>query len=191
MSEDIVAVLDANVLYPFYLREFLMRLSRQAELFRAKWTNEINDEWSRNLAANKPHLSKSDIEATVKWMNQTIEDALVDSAACIHLAREMKLPDPDDAHVLAAALVAKAQYIVTKNLKDFPDRVLSQYGIEAIHPDDFIFGFAISSEVEVLATLMRMSNQYSNPQMSPRDVLARLQNEIPKTCAKIGSVLEA
>ena len=109
MSEDIVAVLDANVLYPFYLREFLMRLSRQAELFRAKWTNEINEEWTRNLAANKPHLSKKDIETTVFWMNQTIEDALVDSTACIHLTADMELPDPSDAHVIAAALVAKAQ----------------------------------------------------------------------------------
>jgi hypothetical protein len=50
----------------------------------------------------------------------------------------LDLPDPDDRHVLAAAIRASAQAIITFNLKDFPDNALAPYNIEAKHPDDFV-----------------------------------------------------
>ena len=189
MNEDVVAVLDANVLYPFYLREFFMRLSKQAELFQAKWTNEINDEWTRNLIANKPHLSKKEIKQTVFWMNQTIEDALIHPTEHLQFVKGLDLPDPRDGHVIAAAIAANASFIVTKNLKDFPAKILNRFGVEAIHPDNFVLRFE-SFSTELLAIIIKMSNQYTNPSMSPHDVLSRLANEIPKTCAKILAILD-
>lgn len=74
---EIHAVLDACVLYSFYLREIFMRLDGEEELYHAHWSNEINDEWSRNLIKNKPHLEKKDLDATNSWMNKAIDDALV------------------------------------------------------------------------------------------------------------------
>ena len=50
----------------------------------------------------------------------------------------LELPDPDDRHVLAAALRANAEIIVTANLKDFPQTTLKPYKVIAQHPDDFI-----------------------------------------------------
>jgi hypothetical protein len=48
------------------------------------------------------------------------------------------LPDPDDRHVLAAAIRGRADVIITSNLRDFPAEILAPFGIEAQHPDQFI-----------------------------------------------------
>lgn len=76
---EIQAVLDACVLYSFYLRKIFMRLDGEEELYHAHWSNEINDEWKRNLIKNKPYLEKKDLDATIFWMNKAIDDALVHS----------------------------------------------------------------------------------------------------------------
>jgi len=54
------------------------------------------------------------------------------------LIEGLQLPDPDDRHVLAAAIRGQADVIVTTNLRDFPGHILAQYGIEPRHPDDFV-----------------------------------------------------
>ncbi len=53
------------------------------------------------------------------------------------LIPSLKLPDPDNRHVLAA-IVAGVDVFVTCNLKDFPAEVLDRYEIEAQHPDEFL-----------------------------------------------------
>jgi hypothetical protein len=54
------------------------------------------------------------------------------------LIPSLSLPDPDDRHVLAAAIVGRCDVIVTANLKDFPESELAPYGIDAQHPDEFL-----------------------------------------------------
>jgi hypothetical protein len=54
------------------------------------------------------------------------------------LIEGLQLPDPNDRHVLAAAIRGRADVIVTMNLKDFPADVLAPFGIEAQHPDEFV-----------------------------------------------------
>lgn len=129
------ALFDACVLYPAPLRDFLMQLAT-TNLFRAKWTDKIHEEWTRNLLKNRPDLTKENLQRTVDLMNSHVLDCLVhgyqDLIPCL------TLPDEDDRHVLAASICAGADVIVTCNLSDFPDVVLEQYGIEAQHPDEFI-----------------------------------------------------
>lgn len=129
-----VVVYDACVLYPAPLRDLLMRLATSG-LYAAHWTEQIHGEWTRNLLNNRPELAKA-LPRTVKLMNRAVPDALVTGHE--PLIPALELPDPDDRHVLAAAIRAGAQLIVTFNLKDFPADTLARFGIEAVHPDTFL-----------------------------------------------------
>ena len=111
-----VVVFDACVLYPAPMRDILIRLAT-AGLFAAKWTDRIHDEWTRNLLAQRPDLADA-LERTRSLMDQAVPDCLVEGYES--LIEGLSLPDPDDRHVLAAAIRAGAQTIVTINLKDFP-----------------------------------------------------------------------
>lgn len=112
-----VAVYDANVLYPNILRDVLIRVAG-AGLVQAKWTETILDETFRNLRANRPDLAPDALGRTRRLMKSAVRDCLVKGYE--PLIDILELPDKDDRHVLAAAVRAKAQVIVTFNLKDFP-----------------------------------------------------------------------
>ena len=122
-----VVLLDANVLFPFTLRDFLVTLAT-TELYQAKWTEQIHDEWTRSLLEIRPELADI-LPETRTLMNAAVPDCLVTGYEDI--IDSLSLPDPDDRHVLAAAIRCGAQIIVTKNLKDFPGEILNRYGIEA------------------------------------------------------------
>lgn len=130
-----VALYDANVLYPSTLRDILIRVA-QAGLVQAKWTERILDELFRSLQANRPDLDPEKLHRTRKLMNRAVRDCLVTRYE--PLVPAVDLPDPDDRHVLAAAIRAKAQVIVTANLKDFPHENLAPWDIQATHPDAFL-----------------------------------------------------
>jgi predicted nucleic acid-binding protein len=129
------AVYDACVLYPAPLRDLLMWLALE-DVYRARWTDRIHDEWCRNVLAQRKDLKPEQLQRTRDMMNENVRDALVTGYE--DLIEAIKLPDPDDRHVVAAAIRARADVIVTFNLKDFPTELLAPHGIEAQHPDDFI-----------------------------------------------------
>ena len=132
---NLTAIYDACVLYPAPLRDFLMQLAI-TDLFRARWTDDIHDEWIRNLLADRQDLKRDQLERTRQLMNENVRDCLVYGYE--QLINSLQLPDPDDRHVLAAAIRCNASLIITFNLSDFPNSYLAQYDIEAQHPDDFI-----------------------------------------------------
>lgn len=129
------AIYDACVLYPAPLRDLLMQLAL-TDLFKARWTDQIHQEWIEALLRRDKYDRKV-LERTRELMDASVRDAKVSGYEA--LIEALVLPDPDDRHVLAAAIKAGANAIVTFNLKDFPSDVLSKYGIEAIHPDEFVF----------------------------------------------------
>lgn len=135
MSSNFTVVYDACVLYPAPLRDLLMRLAL-SDRFRARWSDKIHDEWIRNLLKKKPDLDPRALEKTRQLMNDHVRDCLVGGFE--HLIPAIELPDPNDRHVLAAAIHCGADTIVTFNLKDFPSQALERYNVEAQHPDDFI-----------------------------------------------------
>lgn len=144
-----VALYDACVLYPAPLRDLLMHLA-VSDLFRARWTARIHEEWMRNLLANRPDLSREQLERTRDCMNDAVPDCLV--MGYEGLEAQLELPDPDDRHVLAAAILCNAGTIVTYNLKDFPTTTLAPLGITAQHPDEFIeHAFGISPAAVIAA----------------------------------------
>jgi predicted nucleic acid-binding protein len=121
MGSHSIVIYDACVLYPAPLRDLLVQMAT-LRIFQAKWTSLIHDEWTRNLLINRPDLDRRRLERTVSLMNENVEDSLIFDFE--HLIPTLQLPDPDDRHVLAAAIVAEAQVIVTFNLKDFPQSIL-------------------------------------------------------------------
>ncbi|MCA9226944.1 MAG: PIN domain-containing protein, partial [Planctomycetales bacterium] len=131
MESPAIAIYDANVLYPAPLRDLLIRVA-QAGLVRARWTEAIHDEWFRNVLRDNPRLSPDRLTRTRILMNEALRDCLVTEYE--HLVESLSLPDPDDRHVLAAAIHANAEVIVTFNLKDFPLEKLDPLGLEAMHP---------------------------------------------------------
>jgi predicted nucleic acid-binding protein len=123
-----VAVYDASVLYPSTTRDLLIRIA-QAGLVQAKWTDTILDEVFTSLVKNRPDLDPARLGRTRELMAGAIRDVLV--VGYQPLMEVLTLPDPDDRHVLAAAIRARAQLIVTGNLRDFPAAALAPRDVEA------------------------------------------------------------
>ena len=130
-----VAFLDASVLYPSTIRSVLMFLAA-FDAFRAQWSEDIHREWTAALARDRPDLDAKRIARTRALMEAHLPNAMVTGYQ--RRIANLVLPDPDDRHVLAAALHCKADVIVTSNLKHFPKAVLSKHCIFAQLPDDFV-----------------------------------------------------
>src|SRR5207244_188431 len=104
------------------------------DLFGVKWTDQIHEEWIRSVLANRPDLTREQLNRTRDLMNRHVRDCLV--TGYDGLIPCLTLPDPDDRHVLAAEIRGRADVIVTFNLGDFPAAVLAGYRIDAQHPDE-------------------------------------------------------
>lgn len=182
------ALLDANVLYPAPIRDILMQLAVM-DVFRAKWTAEIHDEWISALLKNEPHRSRASLERTRSLMDSNTRDCLVTGYG--HLIPSLKLPDENDRHVLAAAIVGRCDAIVTQNLKDFPEEVLAPMGIEAQHPDEFLCNqFSLSQGVFCTA-IRKVRARLKQPPYTIEDYLAQLTSQgLVATVAELESFSE-
>lgn len=127
-----IAIYDACILYPFHLRNIVVQAAVD-DLVEARWTDAIHDEWMRNLVANTSGLLPERLTATKQLMNAALPSATV-AGYERHIDR-IALPDPDDRHVVAAAIEAGASMIVTWNLRDFPASELRRHGLVCQSPD--------------------------------------------------------
>jgi len=169
-----VVVYDANVLYPSTLRDLLIRIA-QAGLVQAKWTEQILDEVFRNLTRNRPDLDQQKLHRTRTLMNGAVRDCLV--VGYEPLVEALELPDPDDRHVLAAAIKARAQVIVTNNLDDFPSSSLDAWEMEAKAADDFVLDQIDLNREAVYGSIQRIADARENPPATFADVLAQLERD--------------
>ncbi len=163
---------DANALYPNFLRDFLIRLARTGAV-HARWTEAIHEEWIRNLLANRPDLSPEKLIALKDLMNAAVPDCLVSGYE--HRLETVGLPDPDDRHVLAAAIEAKASVIVTLNQSDFPAEALQLHQIRAERPG--VFAAAIYTRTPELVTAAAREHRAAlrRPAYSAPEYLERLR----------------
>jgi hypothetical protein len=183
-SSSFTALYDANVLYSAPLRDLLMQLAMTG-LFRAKWTEDIHEEWIRNLLSKRPDLKPEAIAHVRQLMDANVLDALVIGYQALIPCIE-GLPDSDDRHVLAAAIVGRAHVIVTYNLKDFPKPVLDTYGIEAQHPDEFVRHLIDLNESTVCAAVRKQRARLKKPPRSVEEFLDTLATqELPLTVAAL------
>jgi predicted nucleic acid-binding protein len=177
-------ILDACVLYPAPLRDLLIELA-STDLFRAKWTTRIHDEWISALLHNRPELSEERLRNhTVARMNDAVLNSLVSGYEELEVSLE--LPDMNDRHVLAAAIHAKCDAIVTFNLRDFPREQLERYDIELLHPDDFLHFQYDLGKADVVTSVQRIRQRLRKPALTAHEYLHLLEAQgLPKTAAAL------
>ena len=145
------------------------------DVFRAKWTSDIHREWIAALLRNEPHRERAALERTRDFMNQATRECLVTGYET--LISSLELPDPQDRHVLAAAIVGRCDVIVTFNLRDFPETVVTPFEIEVEHPDAFL-----SSHLDLMPESFRDADRKIRarlvaPSLSVQDYLAILAGQ--------------
>lgn len=186
MHSNFTVIFDACVLYPFFLRDMLMRLAL-TNLFRAKWTDQIHEEWIRNLLKDRPEIPKERLIKTRQKMDTHVLDALVENYEV--LIDSLQLPDPDDRHVLAAAIKSNADLIVTCNLKDFPPEFLKPYEIEALHPDEFISDLFDLDSFACTQAIKAQLAAYKNPKLGIDEYLVHCRKQgLAKTANRLESI---
>lgn len=164
-------VLDANVLYPFSLRDTLLRAA-EAGLYQVYWSDEIMEETRRNLVASAG-VSEEQAERLISLMKTAFPEALVTGHAALVESMENH---PKDRHVAAAASKAGAQVIVTMNLKDF---IPLPAGIEARSPDDFLCSLLELDPETMVALLRAQAAALRSPPVPLEKLLAGLAKTVP------------
>jgi predicted nucleic acid-binding protein len=181
-------VFDADVLYPAAQRDLLIRLANRG-LFSGRWTDRILDEMERAIIRRQPDLA-SRLTRTRRLMCEAVADCLVEGYE--QLIDALELPDPDDRHVLAAAIRCGAQVIVTNNQRDFPADALDPYGIEAQSADEFVTYLVDLNAVVVATALQQQADALANPPMTLEDVLDALhRNGLTRSVAALRVHLDA
>lgn len=168
---NFTALFDACVLYPAPLRDLLLRLAA-SDFFRARWTDRIHDEWIANLLENRKDLTAARLVRTRRRMNDSVPNCLVTDYE--GLIDTLELPDPDDRHVLAAAIRCQAGVIVSFNLKDFPQEALDPYGLEVQHPDQFVLHQIDLNRGAVAGAVKAQRAALKNPPLTSRELLDKL-----------------
>ena len=182
-----VALLDACVLYPAPLRDLLLHVADKG-LYLPKWTEQIHQEWTRKLLLNRSDLTAGQLSRTREAMNRAFPDATIHNYDW--LIDSLRLPDPNDRHVLAAALRSQANLIVTANLKDFPSGYISQFDINVQHPDQFLAGLLETNPAEFLVAFEAQVANLIRPSKSVGQVLEILgRNGLPVTVERLSALL--
>jgi hypothetical protein len=129
-----VVVLDANLLYPFHLRNLFVQFGVDGVL-APRWTARIHEEWIAALVARtEGRVTRERLLRTRALMERVLPDADAPDWEA-RLPGVPELPDPGDRHVVAAALAAGASTVLTMSLRDFPAAALAPLGVAAAHPD--------------------------------------------------------
>jgi predicted nucleic acid-binding protein len=166
------ALLDACVLYPTVLRQVLLGCAG-AGLFQPLWSERILEEWARAAAKLGP-AQEAIARGEVVAAKAAHPGAMV--AAAPGVERRLWLPDPDDVHVLAAAVAGSADVIVTMNAGDFPRGVLAEEGIVRVDPDHFLLGLWEQDRAavdEVAGRVAAEASRLSGEDWTPRRLMKR------------------
>lgn len=174
LPAQLVVICDANMFYSVVLTDLLLSLAVTG-LFSPRWTEQIHDEWVRNLLADRPDLDPRKIARRRQQMDTAIDECLIEGYE--DLIDGLQLPDPADRHVLAAAIRAQAQLILTFNLKDFPASALTPYGLTALAPDEFFSSLLQATPDAVQDTLETMRARKTRPPLSRAELLHKLEKQ--------------
>jgi hypothetical protein len=169
-----IAVVDACILYPFHLRNIVVQ-SAVDRLVDARWTDEIHEEWIRNLVAGGPAIPRERLQITRRLMDDALPNAMV-SRYDEHIPR-VTLPDPNDRHVAAAAIAANAHLILTWNLRHFPAEELGKFGLRGATPDAFLS--SVFSEVPdlVIGSLANARRNLTKSRVSASEFIRILASQ--------------
>lgn len=145
------------------------------ELFEPRWSDQILDEVERTLV-RKLGLDSSKVEHRLSHMRSGFPEASVHGFE--DLIEEMTC-DTKDRHVLAAAVAAGADLLVTANIKDFPESSYQAYALEVIHPEALLSRLFNQDEEGCIEALQRDAGRRRNPPVSTGELLAQLAGQAP------------
>lgn len=171
MISTFTAFFDANVFYGARLRSLALYIA-QTKLFRARWSDAVHDEWVQNLLKNRPDLNAENLTRTRELMNAAVPDCLVTGYEALIPAIE--LPDPDDRHVVAAAVLTRANVIVTFNEKDFPEEKIEKLRLHTKHPDNFFLETFSLGPGQFSEAVIKDFVHYQQPSLEFPDYLSSL-----------------
>jgi predicted nucleic acid-binding protein len=187
ISGRYTAVLDACVLFSRLQRDVLLSLAH-ADLYTARWTQEIEHEWASSLVEKYPDAADK-IPRLVEHMREAIPDCLIVDYA--PLIASIQLPDESDRHVLAAAIRGNADAIVSLNTKDFPASVLATFDIEIQTPDQFVLNQIMLNPPKALMAIKKMRERWERPSMLAADMVDLFEKrQLPQTAAHLRDVLD-
>lgn len=173
-----IAVLDANVLFPFTLRDTLLRAAA-ADLFQVRWSDEILAETTRNLVAKGRTT-----EAQAMSLRAAMEGAFPEATVTGYQRRIRDMRnDPKDRHVAAAAVQTGATAIVTSNVSDF--RELPS-GLAAVTPDTFLCDLFASAPDGLGQVVRAQAAALRRPPRTVDDIVRGLGTVVPGFAALIG-----
>jgi predicted nucleic acid-binding protein len=167
-------VYDACVLYSAPLRDLLLDLA-EVRLVRPHWSNEIHEEWIRNLSHNRPDLAPESFERTRRRMDARFKNSLTKGYES--KVQNFVLPDPDDRHVLAVAVHTTSSLIITNDLEGFPNTILQQHGVESVLPDEFILRLIQTEPDRVLQAAKNHRSDLNNPPKTVDEYLETLEEQ--------------
>ncbi len=172
-----IVVLDANVLFPFTLRDTLLRAAA-ADFYQLRWSSEILDEMTSNLVSSS-RMSADKAERLRETMERAFPEAGVSGYEPLVGAMQNDLKDR---HVAAAALKAGAQVIVTSNLRHFTEL---PEGMEAQSPDQFLSNLFDLDPERFIELLREQADDLQNPPMTFDELLARLERVVPELVSAV------
>lgn len=175
-------VLDANVLYGVLTTDILLTTAGR-RLYRAHWTEAILDEAKRNVLAKRPDLNPSAVGRRFAAMQRAMPEAMLDGPA--EQLVEAMTNDAGDRHVLAAAVAAKAEVIVTENTRHFPAEACEPYGIQTRTLDEFITDLVSLNAADVWASIEEMTSRRTNPPLTIVEICNILDGHIPTGLASL------
>ena len=124
-------------------------------------------------------------------MHQAIPDLEIKKSSYQKFISSLELPDPNDRHVLAAAIAGQVDIIVTKNIKDFPSQIFEKFGIKILHPDDFVI-FLISLEpLKSHEIIKSLRERIINPKINKIEFVDSIKKVgLPKTAKHLHNFIE-
>jgi predicted nucleic acid-binding protein len=179
-SNEISAVLDSCVLFPMYLRDTLLRAA-SAGLYYPYWSQEILNGAIRNLIGQKRMTAEK-----ADYLETKIKQAFPEAMVIVpHQLIALMTNHPGDRHVLATAVVAKAELIVTENIKHFPNRELEPWQVKAISADSFLCDLYTLEPNRLIQVIQRQANGLKKPPMTVAQLLNLLEREVPEFVEKV------
>ena len=179
----LTALIDANIFFSITLADIFVETAK-AGIYRGRWSEEIHAEWIFNLRAKQPERLDDAFQRRRRAMDQAVRDCVITGYE--QLIPLLELPDPDDRHVLAAAIAGRCDVIVTLNLKDFPAIALATHGIKAVHPDAFLCDRFAENEAMFVASVGACRDRMRNPPRTADDYIAQLDKVgLPKLAAML------
>lgn len=164
--------LDANVLYPQTLRDFILQFAKSG-LINVYWSQQVLDEWYFSIIKKLTPKEKLRLQQTLDQINIDFPEAMVRDYPGLD---RLLIFDKNDEHIIEAAAFIHADVILTFNTRDLPKSVLRKYGMTHFHPDKFVQHLLTINKDGVLKSLDDMMHSSMYDQKNSLDVIKMIAN---------------